>query len=105
MTEEANSSAGLVGVAARHHHQARHGRLEEGVLRGGLTGQHLGEPDSFETPKNLWRRGRRRSHETAMTRLPDWASATARLMTVVVLPSPWPGPVTVSVCNPPSRMR
>ena len=48
-------------------------------------------PTSFVSPKKRWSRGFRRSQLTATTRLPEWASATARFAVVVVLPSPMLG--------------
>ena len=52
------------------------------------------KPIAFDSPKNSWTRGRRRSQHTMTTRSPAVARATPRLARVVVLPSPASGLVT-----------
>jgi len=49
---------------------------------------HDVNPTSFDTPKKVWIRGRRRSQSRRTTRRPALATTTARLARAVVLPSP-----------------
>ena len=57
-------------------------------------------PTSFDSSKNWWMRGLRRSADTSTTRLPASASTSARLAAVVVLPSPAAGLVIMMVLMP-----
>src|SRR5512146_1886464 len=66
---------------------------------GGLTSRASSRimsvtPQSFRTLSRVWRDGRRRSQSTTITRLPACAIVTARLASVVDLPSSEPAEVT-----------